>query len=340
MGANISIKEGGKARMFNAARLRTVQPGGGTVDWVPKSDVERSTLYANENGIYSPASDGVYAFDEVRVNVPEKDSFVGTGSDGNKYYYKKKGGGGGGSSDEIEVIELLDHIVVITNPTQMRYEDGETIKMTGISVHAFNSDGEDQGEVPFDELSWTPSVASYSSGQTAYSISMPTIEALGSTAELQYVYTSALYSEYISDGVWGAKTPPQSEADNPDMEYPIWHFTDDSIIYVTEYNGELYAACDPPIKGFGVSFPLPAKSYTLKRDTKYKRFEDTSTIYGEYFLKFAGRSTVDPTGYDINDMTKESGRRQKITIRWPRPGDGAILETDICIFICNVEDGT
>lgn len=341
MGANISIKEGGKARMFNAARLRTVQPGGGTVDWVPKNDVERSTLYANENGIYSPVSEGVYAFDEVRVNVPEKDSFVGTGSDGNNYQYKKKGGGGGGGgSEEIEVTKLAERIEVTALPLTISYDEGETIEYDGLVVTAYDKNGESMGTVPFNELilpvktaaigAWDGSEWISSDGQIA-SIMVTFSLVTTQMRHLDYPIVTRMYDVY--DGTLGMMEdgrPATIGSTNIDDQF--------TVLFLTRYDDKLYAMRTVGKEDFWLfkyydNYIDQNNNWTngwyIVGTSTYK----TKTYFTEapwaQYITNAPESLIDPTNVG------SEGFSQSVTIpvKWPNKGDGVELETSFTIFV-------
>lgn len=92
MSKNISIMEGGSARNFTAARLRTDLQDGGTCQWIPKDERKTGTLSVrnnqeSESGIeeeirgertYDPSRDDLFAYDKVTVSGLKKKSELGT----------------------------------------------------------------------------------------------------------------------------------------------------------------------------------------------------------------------------------------------------------------------
>lgn len=354
MSANISIKEGGKARMFNAAKLRTVQPGGGTVDWVPKSDVEHGTLYANENGIYSPASEGVYAFDEVRVNVPEKDSFVGTGSDGNDYQYKKKGGGGGGGgggeSGEIEKTILPSEIRVVVPPENPYgiYVDGQTITKDGMVVKAYEANGDEMQVVPNGEITIDPTVAKYDKSKETGGCDEGTIDA-----------SVLYYPDAITQPVVGilqieetVNNPKGTITYTPYGNAYLFLLENETItipMAIIMTNGSGYrekGVFEASWRNYDVNRTANLSSNTRVSNTPFGYVQGAAVAKSNTGRIRTGLTTKIAVAAN-NELIKDlatimidgsvkhtsAGSRQSITVSWPRPVDGKVLETTFEIIV-------
>ena len=341
---NISIEEGGIARILGSVKkLKTALQGGGNCLWIPDSSASMTTKNITRNGEYNAADEGYYGYSQVIVNVTSSDYIIGKGPDGEEQIVRV--------DEEGDIVEdtLAKSIAVVTYPTKMEYQDGESIDLTGIVVHAYDSQGADMGAIPRSQLSFTPSSASYGEGQTSYIISMPLVEAMGSVGVLQYrkySFWTPVNISMVYDGVWGALTPPEDQSQNPTPKYPIFRQSnqahEDVIIYLTQYNGGLYAASDPPftahVQSIEIDFPNGSKGYGYPIGSTFTKISSNinpfpSDDYDIYLSQFAPRSAVDPTGIGLDEMSEISGKRQAITIRWARTGDGAILETNINIFV-------
>lgn len=331
MSANISIKEGGIGRPFNAAKLRTVQPGGGTVDWVPKSDVERSTIYANENGIYQPASEGVYAYDEVRVNVPELDSFVGTGSDGNDYSYKKKGGGGGGGggAEEIEVEKLPSSIRVITPPTFTGpYDDGEPIDITGLTVAAYDAKGNEMQTVPIGEITINPKMAMYDPEKGKK-------EAIAEYDGMSCPYAAAA-NTYFAFGA--------TEEEKANNTYGFPTVRGSTHVYGVRCNGANYLVSASPFsgtyRGYGWTI-IPIVGRTFNDGYMVQMGSTAADWYPniEYVPSKSGLSISQAMDCVLKGKLEPLCCVQTITVSWPRPRDGKVLKNDFEISVNTSNQG-
>jgi len=335
MSANISIKEGGIGRSFNAAKLRTVQPGGSTVDWVPKSDVERSTIYANENGIYRPASEGVYAFDEVRVNVPEVDSVTGYATDGKLYNYKKTGG------SSIEVNEVPDYIVVTTPPTKASYFAGEQIDYSGMVVTAYSRDGESMGVVPSNELILPAQIAQYDWHGDVIEIGAEGLNspvALCRVIEGTYTTTFAWYIDPYTGKRY-------------DLRYYVSKLEQSDLVYAFvchAYEGQK-ASVYVSRKPFSITTRWNAPpAWDQHIGTK----NGSETVYAGYtaYVTKPVITNIDyvPTAFVMSARQSIDIRyaavlalmggqvvsmSMKVPVQWKRPDDGKVLETDFEIAV-------
>ena len=144
------ISEGGKARNFSARKLRTKLSGGGTCLWVPSDTVVRASKNISENGEYTAANEGIYAYEQINVS---------------RYVNKICGNKNGvpyiaySSNGQIYEQELPTEIRVTTNPTKTQYQNGEYVDYTGIVVKAYDSNGNlwtnsryPNGVIPNNEL--------------------------------------------------------------------------------------------------------------------------------------------------------------------------------------------
>lgn len=180
-GTNV-IKEVDTNKNLTCQMFEVRKQGGGTEYLVRKSDVNLGTKSVNKNGTYTAASDSKYGFSQFSVNV--------RGGNGSADSHGKPTGGdikpgGAGSAvvgtdpetgndvvvgvdedDNLVKTPLPSSIVLVTNPTKMDYNDGESIDLSGAVVTAKMADGSTwtsadypSGHVPLGELVVDPAIA-------------------------------------------------------------------------------------------------------------------------------------------------------------------------------------
>lgn len=182
----IILYEGGQEHIFEAKKLRTPLQEGGTCDWVPEDETDLVTKYVSKNGTYKASDDHAYGYSQVTVNV--------SGGSGSADSSGKPTGtiapGGSGSavvgtdpetgneqvvgvdeSGNLVNTPLPSSIVIVTNPTKMVYDEGDSIVLTGAVITAKNADGTTwtnadypSGHVPIGEISVSPETATSSAG--------------------------------------------------------------------------------------------------------------------------------------------------------------------------------
>lgn len=179
-GVNITILEGGKAENFGQVTKLRTDNGDGHDLWVPKVDVQTKSLSVKKNGLYytkeytptaSEKKDGhaydIYGWDTITVSVKKKVK-------GKK---KKTDPSTGLDYDVPATVEVDDDgnlvekelptsIEIVKEPTTTIYASGQHISISGIKVKAYLEDKSEWGEVPFNELSYSPTVASASSDES------------------------------------------------------------------------------------------------------------------------------------------------------------------------------
>lgn len=328
-----SIKEGGKARNFSAAILKTNLQGGGTCLWVPRRDVELKTKYITKSGTYTAKADDCYGFDQVVVSGVDVE--ITKDDDGDDVERTTDG-------DEVTETKLPSYIRVTVLPQKIDYITGETINYTGLVVHAYTKSGIDLGVVPFNELilpaekagdgwaeQWTDGHG-LNAMQIAY---RPTwcrsIDDFGRETETQvFCHTSALGTDdYGRPCSFGGNGP--------------------GTLFVTRYNGYNYAASvagDRKVDRYsyfnGDASPYGHLAYG------WRLTGGTSGMAGEGNFTPAGGwennitqlpvSTVNPTTVDPSTLYSTG---EAIPVQWNRPGDGAVLETSFNIYIHSASAG-
>jgi len=84
MGTSIKIKEGGNARAFSTEKLKTALSDGGSCLWVPESSVPVISKSISQNGEYVAADEGKYGYYTLYVNGYGT-QVVGKRQDGNTF---------------------------------------------------------------------------------------------------------------------------------------------------------------------------------------------------------------------------------------------------------------
>lgn len=247
-GVNITILEGGKAENFGQVTKLRTSNGTDHDLWVPKTDVETKHLSVKKNGLhytnqYEPTAaekkegkfHDVYGWDTITVSVKKKVKGK-----------KKKIDPSTGLETDVPVVvdvdddenlvetELPTSIKITKKPKNLNYVDGQDITIDGIIVHGYLEDGTDWGEVPFDELSFEPAIASatgdeYSDGDGVNAI------------RIQYTAHRYTYS-----------SPYTPITESVSYASPLILGTNDGVpctlggsgvadLYLTKYDGDLYA---------------------------------------------------------------------------------------------------
>lgn len=158
MAQNISISEGGTAQQFGQInKLKIANSGGGTSLWVPEDEVQTKSLHVDSNGTYYASQDECYGYDEVSVNIT--DECFGYDDDGNLWDVEVD------EDDFLEEEEMPVRIEVTTPPTKTSYIAYEPINTAGMVVMGYYADGSEYGEIPREEYTIDPIVATVPTGE-------------------------------------------------------------------------------------------------------------------------------------------------------------------------------
>lgn len=294
------------------AKLRTPGIGGDSITWVPHNDTLCAALTVRANGTYNAADKGVYGFDYVAVSVPGESVTGKDPTTGQEVVVSK-------DPDTGEIVETVvpTEIRVITPPTFTGpYGDGAYIDFTGLTVAAYDANGNKMQDVPFDELLFPVTVTKYDPsvepGRVVASSDLPTrgvnqpIE-MATTATVQTQYGTDTYQTssgrttgFLRDDgrvtILGASASAGSKI-NGMMELSDTFAHNGKTVYFTGWS----------VGGIEVS-PKAADfdpGYSLSGEVAW------TMIYGE--------------------ITIEGG--YQIPVQWSRTGDGAILETSFNIQV-------
>ena len=310
MSKNITIQEGGTAKQLSPDKLKTNLVGGGTCLWVPEDDVQLTTKHISENGTYKASDDGYYGYSEVTVTGIG--TATGTDNDGDTVVAHT------GSGGQIEVDKVPSRIEVITPPTNPYgfYVDGQTITKDGMVVKAYLESGSEYGTVPNEAITLVPSTAVYD--PSSYT------DASSSSELLPYSVNIAGRMQ----GEFRGSTPPTiiTEQASPG-----------SILFtVQEHDGA--RRCRTVKCSSSNVFGAAGGSYTY----------DDKTAYFAVYTNLDNLYDVFPTPIreELNDTDvakaawtaiygtiTQAGSVQEITVQWPRPYDGYVLETTFEIIV-------
>lgn len=344
MSKNITIQEGGITKQLTTDKLKTNLVGGGTCLWVPEDEVQLTTKTITENGTYKASDDGYYGYSEVTVNGIG----IATGIDGDgdvAVAHKDPTTGG------LVIDKVPSSIAVVTPPTNPYgiYTDGQTITTDGMVVKAYLETGGEYETVPNNEITLDPNVAIYDPDTDPGGGEQATIDG------------SVLYNPN-----WITQPVAINGSIVERTENPI-----QTITYTPQGNGYFVLLQREYTIAFGyinlsgagyreqcVNQTNPSRSYDVIRDVP---ISSTTRVSGTPFgIAWGGSWNTRSTGrtyegsityvsgawnnldfdrdlatiiIDGDHSTIQAGSRQQITVSWPRPGDGQVLETTFEILV-------
>lgn len=332
MSKNIAIQEGGIGKQLTADKLKTNLVGGGTCLWVPEDETQLGTKYISENGTYRASADGYYGYSEVTV------SGVGTTT----------GKDPDGSGDEatasvdpdtgdIVINKIPSSISVVTPPTNPYgiYQDGQTIGKDGMVVKAYLESGGEYGTVPNGEITLSPTTAVYDPDTDVPGGGTATSD-LDTSLPQPIEFSSACRSSSQREG-----QQPQTYSMSADATFLTGKSSSSGYTAATvDALSKTREGISLTRNGQAVVIPPSAiTNFTINGKTVY---EATYRIGGPSDkTSFEG---VDYTGKTVDQNSKwtmvwgdieerPAGSRQQITVSWPRPGDGKVLETSFEILV-------
>lgn len=330
MSKNISIQEGGIGKQLTVDKLKTNLVGGGTCLWIPEDDTRLGTKYISENGTYMASSDGLYGYSEVTVSGVGATSGKDPDGSGDDATATVDPGTG-----KIVITKQPSKIEVITPPTNPYgiYTNGQTITKDGMVVKAYYESGGEWGTVPIGEIAINPTVAVYDKSTDRYDryavSDLPTnweqplhlygfitlYKKNSSTGELEEVFyatgdtilvinigsNAAFYIASASDGVIGHGTWGTQSQD---------YIANGSYTY----NGQTVHYVRVQLIGFGNIIKAEPEIGTYQTSDP-----NDNTLWTSIYGNISGDS--------------QRGSHQTITVSWPRPGDGKVLETTFEILV-------
>lgn len=323
MSKNITIQEGGVAKQLTVDKLKTNLVSSGTCLWVPEDEVQLTTKTITENGTYRAADDGYYGYSEVIVSG--QGTATGTDGDGDEAVAHTDPGTG-----ELVIDKVPSSIRVITPPTNPYgiYQDGQAISTDGMVVKAYLETGGEYGTVPNGEITLNPSTAAYDASTDHGGYEGGGLVVSSYIGKLQVRYRDQRpFTVFIGDiGVEEGPLDPN--------RFIVFSSATSLVgreLCLTQYNGAAYGMTPD-----GNSMQLNVMQYnggtTFGVSDSFAEIGAAQRYDG--LLSAGGVSSVDPTGKDIEGLTPmQRGSTQTITVSWPRPLDGKVLETTFEILV-------
>lgn len=314
MSANTNISEGGKARPFGPVKALMVQGEDGKYySWYPESEKALGTLSVDKNGVYRASDKGLYGWSSVYVNVATTDSVTGRDPDTGEEVVVRPDPETGEITETVVPVEIR----VIEPPTNPygTYIDGQTITKDGMVVKAYGANGDEMQVVPIGEITINPTTAIYDEGQ----------DTIGGTATLGDItidysgpYTGAndwRVSDFEYAANFGAQTWCFSSNSTPiTITYPPIPPSTEPIVDHLRTTGPKVTPGGHTYYMVGSAVNNPSLPAVVPDGIHQP--EDLATIL-----------------YDGTRSQTHAGSPQTITVSWPRPGDGAILETTFDIRV-------
>lgn len=299
---NISIAEGGMSVLLSASQLKVNNQGSGTSLFVAKDAVKLKTKSITKSGTYPASADECYGFSEITVSGVDVE--ITTDDDGDDVARITDGGV---TTDE----KLPSSIRITVLPRKVDYIVGETIDYTGLVVHAYTKSGIDLGAVPFDELVFTVTTAQ---GGDSFFTAESDLDA-GLNQPIYFVKrANGNGSYFMADGIADLYNRQHIVLASPSQPAGRLYSSDGTII--TEYEGTQYTHDGKTVYFVGASSStevvIPSNTWIKPNVAPSTQKVAWTIIYG-----------------NINAPKSE----QTIPVQWPRPGDGAILETSFNIQV-------
>ena len=330
MSANTVIKEGGNTYPFGPVDYLRVASGSDQYAlWVPESERVLTTKSISKNGIYRASEDGAYGWSSVYVNVPKPESVTGKDGDGDEVVVKPDP-----ETGVLEEEKVPSSIEVITPPTvpSNTYVDGQSIVPGDMVVKAYLASGEEYGVVPNGEISLNPNRAVYDESTDQIGHATASSELLPAGFSYSAIQSVRLTGVPYTGSVVIDRT---ITATSGYTQYAcVGHVTNDDNAKQGNYSVSFICASSQNVSG--------ARGYTHDNKTVYY------TTYGKsgrgvykYSLSpvpaassFPNDTAAAAWTLIYGDVTEyPAGSPMTITVSWPRPGDGAVLETSFDIHV-------
>lgn len=336
MSANTAIKEGGNPHSFGPVDYLRVASGSDQYAlWVPESERVLTTKSIDKNGIYRASDDGAYGWNSVYVNVPKPESVTGKDGDGDEVVVKPDP-----ETGVLEEEKVPSSIEITTPPTKIIYADGEAIDFTGAVVKAYLETGGEYGVVPNGEITLNPNKAVYDESTDNGGAYASDLDTSPVSQPIATGFTAEVYGNPYYDFRWESNYP-----------MALLHRTDlpddtGSVRYLGIVGAE------EPGAALGVQIRTVRSDGTVHNDplvaSRSYEHNGLTVYYGSFstnsFSKSAIGNFIDVSGNSIHEgmiawtlvygtQITPTGSSQTITVSWPRPGDGAILETTFDIIV-------
>lgn len=323
MSKNITIQEGGIGKQLTVDKLKTDLVGGGSCLWVPEDEGRLTTKYISENGTYKASDDGYYGYSEVTVSgvgtASGKDP-DGSGDDAAAYTDPETG--------DLVIAKLPSSIEVITPPTNPygTYQDGQTITKDGMVVKAYLESGGEYGTVPNGEITLNPTTAVYDAskdqpagGEKSSDLVTGFVQPIPYQSRFEAIFPNddkieisgadgfiAYHTNVIQNYIAAGKNPgtyTMTRINASDPAHPITsQYNLGSTPFIRDGKSVYYAEIQ--------AGPHPAGGEATRKD------DEVLSVGGAAWTIMYGEGEERP-----------AGSTQTITVLWPRPHDGKVLET-------------
>lgn len=330
MSKNIVIQEGGIGKQLTVDKLKTDLVGGGSCLWIPEDERRLTTKYISENGTYKASDDGYYGYSEVTVSgigsVTGKDP-DGSGDDATATVDPETG--------DIVITKLPSSIEVITPPTNPYgiYTDGQTITKDGMVVKAYYESGGEWGIVPIGEITINPNRAVYDPSKDEHGKGTATGPEGMIPGDVPINFISGSRFTLPVSGYYSQMVYEFDQTINmchPLNTQPIVAGTNMPISF------DYYGIRPGGQKGQVITYTMTG-SYT---------HDEKTAVWGQNNILvdlLPTQSDLNLSGADVPKAAwvmlygtidqKPAGSPQTITVTWPRPGDGNVLETTFEILV-------
>ena len=329
MSKNITIQEGGLAKQLTVDKLKTNLVGSGTCLWVPEDEVQLTTKTITENGTYRASDDGYYGYEQVIVSIAGVGTATGTDGDGDEAVAHTDP-----ETGELVIEKVPSRIEVVTPPTNPYgiYTDGQSISTNGMVVKAYIASGGEYGTVPNSEITLDPTTAHYDSA-TDHMLVYEELEGWPNpfaTCGVLSHYEGAedkrkLRSKYEFASIATACI----RADNNNWVAVMAATENRHAGTYTEYG------ISDPTKVVKTTEYYTSQTYTQDGKTVYYQAVYSAQFYEG--IPNTGDHNASPArvAWAMIYGTKDErvGSRQTITVSWPRPHDGKVLETTFEILV-------
>lgn len=243
------------------------------------------------------------------------------------------------NTDDLVTQSLPSSISIIQPPSKTEYVSGESINISGMVVSAQGGRGGTwtnarypNGHIPLGELSIDPSAVPSNSSE------LYTLYSDGSGLNLKSISTTMVETKDSNGNVRNLCVAPSLSFRGDvigDYDSPGGSFC------VTSYNGIVYGF-GTGIQHFGLSayhvgddgvWYRSMGSNAVVHDNVWESLTSTDIIQG------APVSTIDPRGYDPNNIDFNSGTLD-IIVSWKRPVDGKELSASFSVTVTNSTSGS
>lgn len=311
MSVNFTIDEGGQPRAFTAQRLQTPLSGGGVEQWVPEDERRLTTLHATKNGEYKAADEGYYGYSTVNVSVAQADHVSGKKSDGNDYTYSVDTNG------NLTETKVPTEIRITTPPDYTGpYGPGAILSFEGLTVTAYDGNGQVMQEVPFNELVFPETTAPWEpSGEPIYEA---TSDLLDDPVECAtgIIYKNANWDEPIYFTFTSGAGYATAYLDTPTSILTLSASNDPNAAFDGFTMDESYSQDGKTVYFHRHGFAGGVKEYVVPDDRWNWGTDDGKTAWTMIY----GNRTQTGGGYQV-------------PVQWPRTGDGLVLETSFGISV-------